>query len=178
MCRRRIIKIRCGHDWSAKIQRRILGEEISSNYASKICIIKPQLEEDIQRAFSQIPKLLSGEDVGKQADKDYCFIETEEQFSKYKQELEDAPTLVVDIETTSVSPHTGVILGIAISTRPHQGLYVSIDVVNAHKQWFHMLFVNRKCIFHNSKFDTNYMETELGFEFPDYEDTMLLLTTI
>ena len=140
----------------------------------KICIIKPQLEEDIQRAFSQIPKLLSGEDVGKQADKDYCFIETEEQFSKYKQELEDAPTLVVDIETTSVSPHTGVILGIAISTRPHQGLYVSIDVVNAHKQWFHMLFVNRKCIFHNSKFDTNYMETELGFEFPDYEDTMLL----
>ena len=140
----------------------------------KICIIKPQLEEDIQRAFSQIPKLLSGEDVGKQAEKDYCFIETEEQFSKYKQELEDAPTLVVDIETTSVSPHTGVILGIAISTRPHQGLYVSIDVVNAHKQWFHMLFVNRKCIFHNSKFDTNYMETELGFEFPDYEDTMLL----
>ena len=37
-----------------------------------------------------------------------------------------------------------------------------------------MLFANRKCIFHNSKFDTNYMETELGFEFPDYEDTMLL----
>ena len=140
----------------------------------KICIIKPQLEEDIQRAFSQIPKLLSGEDVGKQADKDYCFIETEEQFIKYKQELEDAPTLVVDIETTSVSPHTGVILGIAISTRPHQGIYVSIDIVNTHKKWFHMLFANRKCIFHNSKFDTNYMETELGFEFPDYEDTMLL----
>ena len=40
----------------------------------KICIIKPQLEEDIQRAFSQIPKLLSGEDVGKQAEKDYCFV--------------------------------------------------------------------------------------------------------
>ena len=140
----------------------------------KICIIKPQLEEDIQRAFSQIPKLLSGEDVGKQADKDYCFIETEEQFKKYEQELEDSTTLVVDIETTSVSPHTGVILGIAISTRPHQGLYVSIDIVNAHKDWFHSLFLNRKCIFHNSKFDTNYMETELGFEFPDYEDTMLL----
>jgi DNA polymerase I-like protein with 3'-5' exonuclease and polymerase domains len=140
----------------------------------KITIIKPQLEDEIQRAFGQIPKLLSGEDIGKKAEKDYCFIETADQFSKYKQELEDAPTLVVDIETTSVSPHTGTILGIAISTRPHQGLYVSIDIVNANKQWFHMLFVNRKCIFHNSKFDTNYMETELGFEFPDYEDTMLL----
>ena len=138
-----------------------------------ITIIKPQLDDEIKRAFAQIPKLLSGDDL-ETHEKDYCFIETAEQFAKYKQELEDAPTLVVDIETTSVSPMTGTILGIAISTRPHQGLYVSIDIVNANKQWFHNLFVNRKCIFHNSKFDTNYMETELGFEFPDYEDTMLL----
>jgi len=107
-------------------------------------------------------------------EKDYCFIETQSQLDKYTQELDDATTLVVDIETTSVSPHTGVILGIAISTRPHQGLYVSSELVYKHKEWFHNLFKNRKCIFHNSKFDTNYMETELGFEFPDYEDTMLL----
>ena len=95
-----------------------------------ITIIKPQMEDEIQRAFAQIPKLLDGEDLSTH-EKDYCFIETAEQFAKYKQELEDALTLVVDIETTSVSPHTGVILGIAISTRPHQGLYVSIDVVNS-----------------------------------------------
>lgn len=138
-----------------------------------ITIIKPQMEDEIQRAFAQIPKLLEGEDL-KTHEKDYCFIETAEQFTKYKQELEDATTLVVDIETTSVSPHTGVILGVAVSTRAHQGLYVSIDIVTANKQWFHDLFKNRKCIFHNSKFDTNFMETELGFEFPDYEDTMLL----
>ena len=137
-------------------------------------IFKPQLEDEIVKAFNQIPKLLSGEGIGEQAEKDYCFIETEEQFSQYKEQLFDAKTLVVDIETTSVSPHTGTILGIAISTRPHQGLYVSIDIVEKHKQWFHELFKTRKCIFHNSKFDTNYMETELGFEFPDYEDTMLL----
>jgi DNA polymerase I-like protein with 3'-5' exonuclease and polymerase domains len=138
-----------------------------------ITIIKPQMEDEIQRAFSQIPKLLDGEDL-QSHEKDYCFIETQSQLDKYTQELEDATTLVVDIETTSVSPHTGVILGIAISTRPHQGLYVSSELVYKHKEWFYNLFKNRKCIFHNSKFDTNYMETELGFEFPDYEDTMLL----
>jgi len=138
-----------------------------------ITIIKPQMEDEIQRAFSQIPKLLDGEDL-QTHEKDYCFIETQSQLDKYTQELDDATTLVVDIETTSVSPHTGVILGIAISTRPHQGLYVSSELVYKHKEWFHNLFKNRKCIFHNSKFDTNYMETELGFEFPDYEDTMLL----
>ena len=138
-----------------------------------ICIIKPQMEDEIQRAFAQIPKLLSGEDL-QTHEKDYCFIETQSQLDGYMKELKDATTLVVDIETTSVSPHTGVILGIAISTRPHQGLYVSSELVYKHKQWFHDLFKNRKCIFHNSKFDTNYMETEIGFEFPDYEDTMLL----
>ena len=62
----------------------------------------------------------------------YCFIETEEQFNQYKEQLEMAQKLVVDIETTSVSPHTGSILGIAVSTRPHQGLYISIDIVNNH----------------------------------------------
>ena len=89
-----------------------------------ITIIKPQLQDDIKRAFLQIPKLLQGEDVGKQAEKDYCFVETEDQFSKYKDQLEDAEKIVVDIETTSVSPHTGTVLGIALSTRPHQGIYV------------------------------------------------------
>jgi len=139
-----------------------------------ITIIKPQLQDDIKRAFSQIPKLLQGEDVGKQAEKDYCFVETEDQFSKYKDQLEDAEKIVVDIETTSVSPHTGTVLGIALSTRPHQGIYVSIDIVNNHRQWFHDLFMEKLCIFHNSKFDTNYLETEMGFVFPKYEDTMLL----
>src|SRR6056300_1503396 len=139
-----------------------------------IAVFKPQLEDDIIRAFNQVPKLLAGEDVGKQADKDYCFVETEEQFQVYREQFEDAQKIVVDIETTSVSPHTGTILGIAMSTRPHQGIYVSVDIVNKHKQWFHDLFASKLCIFHNSKFDTNYMETEMGFEFPNYEYTMLL----
>ena len=139
-----------------------------------IAVFKPQLEDDIIRAFNQVPKLLSGEDLGKQAEKDYCFVETEDQFQNYREQFEDAKKIVVDIETTSVSPHTGTILGIALSTRPHQGIYVSVDIVNKHKQWFHNLFMDKLCIFHNSKFDTNYMETEMGFEFPNYEDTMLL----
>ena len=139
-----------------------------------IAVFKPQLEDDIVRAFNQVPKLLSGEDLGKQAEKDYCFVETEDEFQNYRQQFENAQKIVVDIETTSVSPHTGTILGIAMSTRPHQGIYVSVDIVNKHKQWFHDLFMDKLCIFHNSKFDTNYMETEMGFKFPKYEDTMLL----
>lgn len=139
-----------------------------------IIIIKPQLEDEIVKAFSQIPKILAGGDEMKPHDKDYCFVETEQQFQKYKSQIEQANPIVADIETTSVSPFTGNILGIAMSTKPHQGLYISIDIVNNHKEWFYDIFSSKKVIFHNAKFDTAYMEHELGFAFPDFEDTMLL----
>ena len=139
-----------------------------------IVIIKPQLDDDIKKAFGQIPKLLSGVATGVANEKDYCFIETEEQFQKYKQQIEDASILVSDIETTSVSPYTGTILGIAVSTKPHQGLYISSEIVLKHKNWFYTQFKSKKVIFHNAKFDIGFMAYEYGFEFPDFEDTMLL----
>ena len=139
-----------------------------------ITLIKPQLDEDIQRAFDKIPVILSGDDINMAHAKDYCFVETEEQFLQYKAEIEAAPELVVDIETTSVTPRTGNILGIAVSTKPHQGLYFTIDIVRKHYDWFYQQFSTKKCIFHNAKFDIAYMAYELQFIFPDYEDTMLL----
>lgn len=143
-----------------------------------IILVKPQMADDIEKAFNNLRKVLANEQTGEVFEKDYCFVETEEQFSNYRQQLIEADKLVVDIETTSVSPMTGNILGIAISTRPHQGIYVSIEIVNRHLNWFHELFKNRLCIFHNAKFDMGFMEYELGFEFPRFEDTMMLHYTL
>lgn len=139
-----------------------------------ITIIKPQLEQDIASAFSKIPKILDGEDFNKQAEKDYCFVQTDQQFLQYKEQFEQANPITVDIETSALSPRRGITLGIAMSTKPHQGIYVSSQMVAKHKEWFKKLFKEKKCIFHNSKFDTAFMEYEFDFEFPDYEDSMLL----
>lgn len=139
-----------------------------------IILIKPQIEDDIVKAFNQIPKLLSGVANLEASPKDYCFVETEQQFATYKEQIENVKTIVADIETTSVSPYTGSILGIAISTKPHQGIYVSAEVVQKHKNWFFNQFKSKKVIFHNAKFDIGFMAYEYGFEFPDFEDTMLL----
>ncbi len=139
-----------------------------------IILIKPQIEDDIKKAFNEIPKLLTGENLGIEIEKDYCFVETEQQFQNYKQQLDDAATIVADIETTSVSPFTGTILGVALSTKAHQGIYVSAEIVQKHKNWFYNLFKTKKVIFHNAKFDMGFMAHEYGFEFPDFEDTMLL----
>lgn len=139
-----------------------------------IILIKPQLEDDIKKAFAQIPKILGGNEAGVQVEKDYCFVETEEQFQQYKQQIEDAPIIVADIETTSVSPRTGSILGIAISTKPHQGIYISALIVQKHREWFKIIFKTKTVVFHNAKFDMGFMQYEYGFSFPDFEDTMLL----
>ena len=97
--------------------------KLTSHYLSQISTTPKYLDVsiDIKKAFAQIPKILGGNEAGVQVEKDYCFVETEEQFQQYKQQIEDAPIIVADIETTSVSPRTGSILGIAISTKPHQG---------------------------------------------------------
>ena len=39
---------------------------------------------------------------------------------------------------------------------------------------FKQYLKKKNCIFHNAKFDINYLEYELNFTFPDWEDTMLL----
>ena len=139
-----------------------------------MAIVKPQMEDEIKKAFSKITPIMNDESTGLQAEKDYKHIESEAEFEPYKEQILAADTLVVDIETTSVSPFTGTILGIAISTKPHQGIYVSIDVVNKLHGWFQDVFKKKKCIFHNAKFDMGFMEYELNFTFPDWEDTMLL----
>ena len=109
-----------------------------------MAIVKPQMEDEIKKAFSRISPIMNDEAAGVQVEKDYMHIETEAQLEPYKESLVAAKTLVVDIETSSVSPYTGSILGVAISTKANQGLYVSIDVVNKLHAWFYELFKARK----------------------------------
>ncbi len=139
-----------------------------------IILVKPQTEDDIKKAFNQIPKILKDEVLQSVNTKDYCFVETQEQLDAYKLQLESAKEIVADIETTSVTPRTGTILGIALSTKPHQGIYVTAALVQKNLEWFRFLFATRKVIFHNAKFDIGFMTYEYNFKFPDFEDTMLL----
>ena len=139
-----------------------------------IILIKPQLEREIANAFAKIPAILEGQDFNKQGEKEYEFIETQSAFLARKELFDKAPILATDIETSALSPRHGATLGVALSTRPHQGFYISAEVVERNKDWFDNLYKTKKCIFHNSKFDTQFLEYEFKAKFNDYEDTMLL----
>ena len=137
-------------------------------------VFKPQYEDDIVKASNTLTKVLSGAVDSEVKDKTYAFIQTKEEFEKLIDKFNNANPIVVDIETSSLSPRTGNVLGIALSTQANEGYYVHSDVVNVYKEYFHNLFKTKKCILHNAKFDMNYMVYEYGFEFPDFEDTMLM----
>jgi len=137
-------------------------------------IFKPQLNDDIISAFSKIKPILSDQNIGKNIEKDYQFIETQDQLIKVYSDYDNVDTIVVDIETTSLSPRKGVVIGIAISSREHQGHFISLEVITNNFDYFFDLFANKRCVFHNAKFDMQFLEDSLGFVFDRWEDTMLL----
>ena len=137
-------------------------------------VFKPQYEEEIIKASTTLKKVLSGNINSEVKDKTYEYIDTQEALDKVKAKFLAANPLAVDIETSSLSPRTGNVIGIALSTKINEGYYIHSDLISNNKEFFHNLFLTRKCILHNAKFDMGFLFYEFGFEFPDFEDTMLL----
>lgn len=135
---------------------------------------KPQYKDDIIKACTNLEKIINGETKSLKVDKDYAFVTDSNTFYKYYDELQSVDAIVVDIETTSLYARKGEVIGIALSSKPNQGIFVSSDICYKHKEELHELFKYKVCIFHNSKFDVNFLEYEFNFEFNEIEDTMLL----
>ena len=140
----------------------------------KLTIFKPQYQEDIQKAFSMIEKVKKGDIESEKFEKYHKVIDTQEEFKVYLETIHKSDKLVVDIETTSLSPRKGAVLGIALSTKSHEGIYVTAEVAEIYIEELAQIFKEKTCIFHNSKFDMSFLKYEFGFEFPKFEDTMLL----
>lgn len=83
--------------------------------------------------------------------------------------------IALDSETNGLYPRNGHMIGISMSYTGESGIYIDTDCFDEEiEQMLHKLFSTRKVIFHNSKFDIAFFEYHFGFEFPDFEDTMLL----
>jgi len=137
-------------------------------------VFKPQYEDEILKATIQLKKVLSGEIDSNIQEKNYVYIDSQKELDSIMDKFKTANPIVVDIETSSLSPRTGNVIGIALSTQANEGYYIHSDLVTNNKNWFHELFKTRKCVLHNAKFDMGFLQYEFGFEFPDFEDTMLM----
>jgi DNA polymerase I-like protein with 3'-5' exonuclease and polymerase domains len=83
--------------------------------------------------------------------------------------------IALDSETTALYPRNGHILGISMSYNGESGAYINTECFDEEiEDMLRQLFLSRKVIFHNAKFDMAFFEYHFNFEFPDFEDTMLL----
>ena len=167
------LKYTCGLTGITKYNGIVIKDKYVPLLDPNTVFIKPQYEDELIKAFDRIKKLIKGEEALTNH-KYYKHFTDEAEFKPYLEKLFEAAEIVVDIETTSLAPRKGAILGFALSTKPHEGIYVDAGIVEYYFDEFMELFSNKRCIFHNAKFDMQFIKYEYGFEFPLFEDTMLL----
>jgi len=117
----------------------------------------------------QMPPSLSG---------DFKGITEESDAVEYLQHLIDSKHIkfiTCDTETSALYPRNGYVLGISISHKPQQGVYISTDCVTEKvEKLLQEIFSTKMVVFHNAKFDLKMLEYHFGFEFPRVSDTMLM----
>lgn len=85
------------------------------------------------------------------------------------------PFIGLDSETTALYPRNGYVLGISLSYERDHGAYILSDCIDEEaSDLFQELFNKKIVVFHNAKFDLAFMKYHFGWNFPVYEDTMLL----
>ena len=83
--------------------------------------------------------------------------------------------IALDSETNGLYPRNGHMIGISMSYNGENGIYIDTDCFDEEiEDMLRELFLKRRVIFHNAKFDMAFFEYHFGFEFPCFEDTMLL----
>ncbi len=169
------LKYVCGLTGITKYNGIVVNEKFLPVLDPNMTFIKPQYKDEIQKAFDRLKKLVNKEEVIAHA-KEYIHYTEVSDFIPYLRKLQDPEVKVisVDTETTSLSPRKGNILGFVFSTKPHEGVYVDAHIIEHFYDEFEEIFRTKKCVFHNSKFDIQFINYEYGFDFPDFEDTMLM----
>jgi len=167
------LKYVCGLTGITKYNGNVVKEKFIPILDPNTVFVKPQYADEIVKAFNRIKSIFKG-DQPIFNKKDYRYYSDPKDFEPYLEKMKAADAISVDTETTSLSPRKGNIIGFVFSTAPHEGVFVDSDVIECYYDEIAELFKTKKCVFHNAKFDIQFISYEYGFEFPDFEDTLLL----
>lgn len=158
-----------------------MGNLISEKYFCIInpamLIFKPEGKVDFERAVKKITSHLEGNSIDAAATGDFVGIRDTETLNAYLEVLEALPltdTIAVDTETSSLHPRDGYVLGISISHKLNQGVYIDSDIIDDfHIFRMQKIFHEHPIVFHNMKFDYKMMRYHFTFTFKKVDDTML-----
>jgi len=141
-------------------------------------IFKPEGKPDFQRAMDRLTRIYAGEAITSTAGDFSGICSTEEAKAHLLEVLANATVAVAwDTETTGLYPRDGYVLGISLTYKEAQGVYILTDCLDEEcislLQEISDKFIT---VFHNLKFDWKMLEYHLGITFREdaTEDTMLM----
>jgi DNA polymerase I-like protein with 3'-5' exonuclease and polymerase domains len=139
---------------------------------------KPEVKPLFEQSKNNILDYISGEleETVIKAEQAVGIQNTEEANEWIRNCIAARPKYVaLDSETTGLYPRDGHMLGISLSYEANYGVYIDVDCFNVRTEvLLQKLFNHTTVIFHNAKFDIAFFEYHFNFEFPQFEDTMLL----
>jgi len=157
----------------------LIGEKfipLPSPYLPKL---KPAAAPEFDKAVERINEYVDGSYSFQKASSlvDVCISQDEDTVVEYLKEISTNSTGVVamDTENTSLYARTGHNLGISLAYNEDKCFYISSDAINEEaEQLLFDIAKNNTVVFHNSKYDIEYLNYHYGLKFPRIEDTMLM----
>ena len=139
---------------------------------------KPEAKKVWEQGKQSILEYIAGEKEDVVIDESIAFgIQDTEKANEFIQAAIDHPGtyIALDSETTGLYPRDGYMLGISLCYDGVTGAYIDTDCFSERtEQLLRELFLKKTVVFHNAKFDMAFFEYHFHFEFPNFEDTMLL----
>jgi len=137
---------------------------------------KPEVEPVITDSLQRINDYISGNVSSKEGD--YRGITCADEAKEYLRKvlrMTECKAVAVDTETTALYPKDGYVLGISVSHKAYQGVYISSDCIDTElEQLFQELFNTKLIVFHHAKFDRKFLEYHFDFEFKRWVCTMTM----
>jgi len=141
--------------------------------------IRPSMKASFDKAISDINKVISGEVIS-EIDYDIKGFQNEKDIENHLEFLLEninnnaIEYIAVDTETSSLYPRNGYLLGISISYKAKQGIYIDAQYISDNIEVLLQEIFNKvTVIFHNAKYDIKWLQYHLRFNFPSWEDTLL-----
>lgn len=132
-----------------------------------VAIFKPEAKDGIEKALNSIRTIFNGTyNVGTEGEWEIISeVDRARQFLA-KVRASGAPIIALDTEATALYPRDGYILGMSLSYKKRQGVYILSDALDDRAlEQMQELIDTREVVFHNSKFDMKFMQYHFGLTF-------------